>query len=164
MKPTPFESKKVIKATVYVRVCMCACVCVCCVCVLCVCVLCVCVCEYVHLYSLTWQCGCGFEHPITLPLFSNTCTHRYFCPSSATWFAHSSIIFLTSSRVIRGRTRSERGWKHITRLEREREKGGRGESEKNDKCKLRYHVPRAGSICRSGWPSLPRLSVNYITC
>lgn len=71
----------------------------------------------VHPCLFTWQCGWGFEHPITLPLFSNTCTHMYLFPSSAIWFAHSSIIFLTSSLDMRGRTRSERGCKHITRLE-----------------------------------------------
>ena len=78
--------------------------------------------------SLTWQCGWGLEHPMTLPLFSKICTQRYFSPSSCSCSVQVAITRRISSSFIRGRVRSECGWKHITR-----------------------QVPWAGAVLSSGW-------------
>lgn len=63
----------------------------------------------------TWQWGCGLEHPITLPLFSNICTHLNLSPSSCSCSVQAVMTLKISVSSMRGRVRSEWGWKHITR-------------------------------------------------
>ena len=87
---------------------------------------------HVAINSPTWQCGCGLEHPMTLPLFSKICTHLYFSPSSCSCSVQAAMTRSISSSFMSGRVRSECGWKHITR-----------------------QVPWAGAMLSSGWSDWP---------